>query len=97
MENRIIQHKVDAFSPINGNKLLENIPVIKIKPKMDNFSDWITDEDVARIKEYRLDAIIQLGFGILKGNILNSSKSIIYGKNISYSKKQKSSKILYSS
>ena len=40
----------------------------------DKFSDCFEEDDVERIKEFNLDVIIQCGFRILKGNILNAAK-----------------------
>ena len=59
---------------LDAQKLLENVPVIEIKPKMDNYSDWFEEEDVEKIKEFNLDVIIRRGFRILKGDILNAAK-----------------------
>jgi hypothetical protein len=74
LENQIIQCHPDAFAPTDAQKLLENIPVIETKPKKVTYFDWIEQEDVEKIKEYRLDVIIRLGFRILKGDILNAAQ-----------------------
>jgi hypothetical protein len=74
LENRIIHPDPDAFAPTDAQKLLENIPVIELQPKMDTYSDWIEEEDVEKIKKFSLDVIIQCGFRLLKGDILNAAK-----------------------
>ena len=74
LENRIIQRKPDAFALLATPKFLENVPKIEIQPKMDNYSDYIDDEDIKKIKEFNLDVIIRCGFRILQGDILNAAK-----------------------
>ena len=74
LENQIIQCKPDAFTLIDVQNLLENIPGIEIQPKRDKYSDYIDEKDVERIKEFNLDVIIRRGFRTLKGDILNAAK-----------------------
>ena len=74
LENRIIQRKPDAFALLATPIFLENVPKIEIQPKMDNYSDYIDDEDIKKIKEFNLDVIIRCGFRILQGDILNAAK-----------------------
>ena len=74
LEKRIIQPKPDAFTRINAQKILENVPVIVTLPKMDKYSDWIETDDIEKIKKFDLDVIIQSGFRVLKGDILNVAK-----------------------
>lgn len=42
------------------------------RPK--GISEYFSEEDVGKIKGYKLDFILRFGFGILKGEILNSAK-----------------------
>lgn len=85
LENRITQHKLDAFKQINTEKLFENIPKIELQRGMDTSSDFSND-DVQQIKKFNLDVIIQCGFQNLKGDILNAAKygiwSYLYCDNI---------------
>jgi len=75
LENRIIHCKPDAFALKDIQKFLKNVPQIEIQPKMDEYTDEVDEEDVKKIKEFNLDVIIQCGFRILKGNILNAAKN----------------------
>jgi hypothetical protein len=74
LENQIFQLNPDAFALKDAKKIVENVPVIEIKPNRDEYYDWIEEDDIERIKEYRLDAIVWIGFRILKGDILDSAK-----------------------
>jgi hypothetical protein len=73
LEDRISQPN-PAFTPIDTENLLKNVPALRIKPKMDKNSDWFQEQDIERIKEYNLDVIIRCGFRILKGDILQVAK-----------------------
>ncbi len=74
LEKQIIQPKPDAFTRINAQKILVNVPVIVSLPKMDKYTDWIDSDDIEKIKKFDLDVIIQYGFRVLKGDILNVAK-----------------------
>ncbi|MCF8297585.1 MAG: hypothetical protein K9J13_08595 [Saprospiraceae bacterium] len=53
---------------------LKDIPIIKCKTEKKKFSQYFSDDDISKIKEYKLDFIIRYGFSIIKGEILNSAK-----------------------
>lgn len=74
LENRMLQHEPDAFARRDAQKILNEIPALEIQPVMNTGSDLFGEEDIGRIQEYRLDVIIKLGFGILKGGILNTAR-----------------------
>jgi hypothetical protein len=73
LEKRIIQCNPDALAPVDTRNFLKNIPNIEIQPKNDLYYEYV-EEDIKKIKEFDLDVIIQCGFGILKGDILNAAK-----------------------
>ena len=73
LEDRI-SHPNPAFFPMDAKNLLKNVPVLGIKPKTDKNSDWFQEQDIERIKGSNLDVIIQCGFRLLKGGILNAAK-----------------------
>lgn len=64
----------DAFEQKNLECLLFNVPVIKVKPIQKKLSDRFCDSDINQIKSFEIDVFIRLGFRILRGAILNSSK-----------------------
>lgn len=48
---------------------------ISINPiKKGNYSEYFSNEDIQIIKSYQLDFILRFGFGIIRGEILNSAK-----------------------
>jgi len=73
-ENRIIHPEPDAFAPVDIQKLLENVPVIKIQPRMEKNFDWIEEEGIERIKKFSPDAILRFGPRHLKGDILQAAR-----------------------
>jgi len=64
----------DPFEIKNIYQFLGNVSTIKIFPKQTKYSDWFVDDDINKIKSYDLDVLIRIGFRILKGKILESSK-----------------------
>ncbi len=75
----------DAFSECNLSKLLNNIEVKEVTPRQTKYCDYINDDEVDDIRNYKLDVLIRLGFRILKGEILHAAKfgvwSYLHGDN----------------
>jgi len=69
-----VQTLPDAAQLKNCTDLYKGIPLIKTKPIQKKHSDYFIDEDINKIKDSQLDVIIRLGFRILRGDILSSSK-----------------------
>jgi hypothetical protein len=63
----------DAFRPVDAAPLLGQAAVLTVQPEQTQFSDRLAGPDVDRIKGYRLDVLIRLGFRILRGDILNAA------------------------
>src|SRR5438128_4296021 len=74
IESRIFRSEHNAFKATDTTNLLDNIPVIKVKPKQTRYSDRIEDIDIEKIKKYEIDIFIRLGFRILRGEILKTAK-----------------------
>jgi hypothetical protein len=74
VDERLFHGKPDAFKLKDLGEILSNVPVIKVKPVRDGYSDCLEMSDINRIKEYRLDILIKMGFRILRGDILTASK-----------------------
>jgi len=72
-EDRICKPTL-SFTPIDAQNLLKDVLVVEVKPKIDLNFDWFQEQDIERIKESNLDVIIQRGFRILKGDVLNAAK-----------------------
>lgn len=70
LDNIIFNCKPDAFEKKDTRSFLKNIPVIRVNPKRKKYSDYISKDDIAQIKEHDIDIFIRLGFRILRGKIL---------------------------
>jgi len=64
----------DAFAIMDAVGLLEGVPVIKVQPERDQYTDLIKARDIGEIKEYKIDVFVRLGFRILKGDILDTPR-----------------------
>ena len=73
LERKITKIFPDAFELKNLRSII-NCPEIKVIPKKTYFSDRISDDEIEKIKLYKTDVLIRLGFRILRGKILNISK-----------------------
>jgi hypothetical protein len=78
----------DAFSLISVEASLNNVPVLRVKPRMTRFCDYFEDADFEAICEYDLDVALRLGFRILKGKALQIARygvwSYHHGDNARY-------------
>jgi hypothetical protein len=64
----------DAFEERSVEDILHNVPVLEIETIYKDESDYISDRDVIKIESFNIDVFIQVGFRILRGKILESSK-----------------------
>lgn len=74
----IFRRDPDAFEPKNIESMLAGTPVIKVRPIRKKYSDYFPPADVDKIREYRLDIMIRMGFRILRGDVLKSAKHGIW-------------------
>src|SRR5439155_14633573 len=76
-QNKLIDRaecKPDAFEPKDLKHLLTGVPTMEVMPIRTKFSDHFRAEDVENIKRHEIDVLLRLGFRILRGEVLNSSK-----------------------
>ena len=72
---KFIIRNSDLFRRFNCKKFFEKIDTIPCKTiKKGRFSLYFQKEEIQKINEYKLDFILLFGFGIIKGDILNSAK-----------------------
>ncbi len=64
----------DAFELKDLSGLLEDVPVVEVTPIQKKVSDYFRDEDIAEIREHNIDLLIRVGFRILRGEILRTTK-----------------------
>ncbi len=62
-----------VFRYTSVKELLKDIPLIKIKPIKKKSSEYFSETDIDQIRNYQPDFIIKFGFGIIRGEILNSA------------------------
>ena len=73
--NAILLFRTKANKVEDLTDELSKVPRIKCKVRMNGkFSELFAEKDVSTIREYKLDFILRFGFGILKGEILNTAK-----------------------
>jgi hypothetical protein len=73
IEARYHTVRPNAFEPKDIRDLLKCKEII-VKPKETKFSHRFLEKDVEKIKSENIDVFIRLGFKILRGDILKSSK-----------------------
>jgi hypothetical protein len=64
----------DVDQQTNCENLLKDCTVIKTKTKRKKWSDYFYDDDIKTINQFNIDIFVRCGFGILRGDILNSAK-----------------------
>jgi len=73
-ENKLFKCKPDAFERMDSKIILAGIPTIKVRPRQSSYLDLIENEDIIKIKSFNIDVFIRLGFRVLSGEILTSSR-----------------------
>jgi hypothetical protein len=66
--------KPDAKRSVSINEIHSDLPQISCKTSKKGFSEYFGLNDIANIKSYGLDFILRFGFGIIRGDILESAK-----------------------
>jgi hypothetical protein len=74
LDRRIFRTSPDACAPSDLTALLTSVTQLTVVPKRVNGEDWISAEDLARIKQFDLDVLIKLGFGQLRGEVLSAPR-----------------------
>lgn len=65
--------KGNVFQEKDISELIKCYEII-VTPKETQFSDYIENQDIQKIKNYNIDLFIRLGFRILRGDILKAAK-----------------------
>ncbi|CAA6809736.1 MAG: Unknown protein [uncultured Sulfurovum sp.] len=74
LDKQIFKLKNSPSELKDSKNLLKKITEIKVEPVSTKFSDKFKKKDIDDIKSHDLDILIRFGFGILRGEILKSSK-----------------------
>jgi hypothetical protein len=64
----------DALTPASLNRLLADVPVLKLSTYQTAESENFSEAAVDVIESYRLDILVQFGFGHLDGAVLSAAK-----------------------
>lgn len=73
LDEKLFKVSPNAFE-LKDIRAIINCEELTVIPKESNYSDYILDKDIEKIKSQEIDVFIRLGFRILRGEILNSSK-----------------------
>jgi hypothetical protein len=68
----------DAFEVGDIKPLVAEAPVLEVVPIMKKYSDWLSAEDLDRIRSYDLDVALRFGFRILRGGALDIAKQGVW-------------------
>jgi hypothetical protein len=74
LDARLFRPTPDAFASGDAGPLLQHAAMLPVRVRETRFCDYVSDEDVARIEDARLDVLLRFGFRILKGPLLNAAK-----------------------
>jgi folate-dependent phosphoribosylglycinamide formyltransferase PurN len=73
LESKLFKPSPNAFETKNIKDLV-SCSEITVTPRETKFSDYISNDDVEKIKAHNVDVFVRLGFRILRGGILKASK-----------------------
>ncbi len=74
LDQKMFSRNPDAFVKKDLTTLVSGVPVLKVKPIRKKFSDYFEPEDITKIRNHEIDIHLRLGFRVLKGYTLKSSK-----------------------
>jgi hypothetical protein len=87
-ENIISKPTPDAFAGKNISDLVKSAAFLEVNCIEKKFSDFLSDTDITKIREYKIDVFLRMGFRILRGEILKAAKfgiwSYHHGDNFVY-------------
>lgn len=66
--------ELNAFEETDLTGLLKNASILSVQPIPKGFVDRFAPEDIARIREAKLDVLFRFGFRIIRGEILSCAK-----------------------
>ncbi len=73
-ENIFSKPEPDAFALKNITELVKSVDILEVNCTEKKFSDYLSDTDIEKIKGYKIDVFIRMGFRILRGEILKAAK-----------------------
>ena len=73
LDRRRLRGTTDPFAPVDVAPLLKGVPILGAVPVTTKVTDTIETPDIERIRAFRPDVLIRLGFRILRGGILTAA------------------------
>lgn len=64
----------DPFALVDVGDWLAGVPVMRVKPRMTQYSDFFPESDVAALRRLQLDVALRFGFRILRGDALRIAR-----------------------
>ncbi|MEM8817787.1 MAG: hypothetical protein AAGE85_18385 [Pseudomonadota bacterium] len=74
LSRRLAQRRAPSLEAVDARELLGNIDTLEVKPETTRFVDRFRAADLETLEGYKLDVIVRLGFGILRGDVLNAAR-----------------------
>lgn len=71
----IVNRLSRALKPVDMSDSLANVPTVRCKVyKKGTFSQYFSEADIEKIKEYHLDFVLRFGFNIIRGKVLKAAR-----------------------
>lgn len=78
LDRRMFSRGRDAFAPVSVDEKLRGVATLEVAPVRRKYSEYFPSEAVDVVRKHSLDIILRLGFGILRGEVLNVARHGIW-------------------
>jgi len=70
IDEKLFLRSANALAQVDTSGTFSNVPVLEVRPVDKNGEQSFSASDLEKIKSYRLDILVKMGFGNLSGDIL---------------------------
>jgi hypothetical protein len=88
LDEALFRDAPDPFREVSIEKLLPNVPLVEVRPRMTRHCDYFEENDINALLGHRLDVALRFGFRVLKGRALDIAKygvwSYHHGDNLTH-------------
>ena len=70
----LFNRRINYLKQISIKEFTNSIDKLSVEVNQKKYFDYFKDDDISKIKEYKLDVILRFGFNILKSDILHVAK-----------------------
>jgi hypothetical protein len=74
IDTRVFSIPDSAFAKADAKSLLPHADVFQATVRRTRFCDYLSDQDISRIRNAKVDVLLRFGFRILKGPVLQAAK-----------------------